>query len=271
MARTFRSYSAASLVQLPRLDKSSAQALGTQTITVARGKELPFGVKDALEALDSALQNLNQTAVLRLPILAEDANLARAKDSQIDAAWSGIYSFLEGWAKHSWLPQAEVATNLLNQIFPDGLRFLQLPFKLEWAESNTRIVLIGGAQLDSAFQGLGGGPLLESLRLAHKEYGEALGITEWVETTTETASLREAMDLLVDALRDYVVKVSASVSKRDPKTAELADQLLAPIVQWQSQGSSSASTEDPPAPTPTPAPLPTPAPPPASSPFGSDL
>ena len=37
-----------------------------------------------------------------------------------------------------------------------------------------------------------------------------------------------------DALRDYVTQVAASVRRKDPATAALADRLLGPIVRWES-------------------------------------
>jgi hypothetical protein len=39
---------------------------------------------------------------------------------------------------------------------PDGLKFIQLRYKLQWAESNTRVLLIEEQGLSAEFKKLGG-------------------------------------------------------------------------------------------------------------------
>ena len=68
-----------------------------------------------------------------------DSANARSADKTLDATWSALFDVLNGWAKLTDHTHAGLAAKLLPQLFPEGLKFVQLAFKLEWAESNTRL------------------------------------------------------------------------------------------------------------------------------------
>ncbi|AUX42875.1 hypothetical protein SOCE26_043120 [Sorangium cellulosum] len=251
-----RTFTAVDLVQLPKLDSSSAQALGTEVLTAARrvlgdrgaARKVPEGVLEAHEDLTVALGALTKAAATRLPsVPAEDTARARAADLAVDSIWSGLHDVLVGWSKIPGLPEAELATSARATLFPRGLKFTQLAYKLEWAESNTRILLLKDNGLEAQLKRLGAGKILERLYEAHKDYGAALGITSPVEgAEVEVTNLREALDELVEALRTYVVRVSGMISRRDPTKTEIAQQLLAPIENWRPAAARGKPAEAPP-------------------------
>jgi hypothetical protein len=247
-----RGFDSSDLVQLPRLDSASAQTLGTQVLATAKGKTLTASITEALDDLASSHHALQTAATQRLPTL-EGADPTRAKnaDQALDASWSALFDFLTGWSKLPDHANAEVASKLLAQLFPEGLRFAQLAYKLEWAESNTRLLIIKERKLEAELETLGAAPIIKRLREAHKEYGDALGVTTAAKASVAAATLRDALDEFSDSLRHYIVRVAASVRKRDPKSAALAQLLLAPVQSWQTPGGTRA-LDAPPAPAPTP-------------------
>ncbi|WP_437563640.1 hypothetical protein [Sorangium sp. So ce542] len=250
-----RTFTAVDLVQLPKLDAPSAQALGTEVLTAAKAvlgdrgaaRKVPEGVMEAHEDLTSALATLNQAVATRLPSQpTEDTARAKAADITVDAIWSGLYDVLGGWSKVAGLPEAETASSLRAALFPRGLKFTQIAYKLEWAESNTRILMIKDGDLGAQLKRLGVGKILDRLYAAHEAYGAALGITSPVEgAEVEVTNVRAALDELVDALRTYVVRVSGMVSKRDPRKTEIAQQLLAPIENWRPAAARGKAAETP--------------------------
>jgi hypothetical protein len=253
MPRTFASLD---LVQLPKLDSSSAQTLGTEVLAAAKGKTLAANVADALDELSGSHRALQTASAQRLPTTST-ADPARAKsaDAGLDLTWSSLLDFLTAWSKLPDHENAIIANKLLSQLFPEGLRFVLLAYKLEWAESNTRLLLIKERKLDAELDKLGASPIVKRLRDAHKEYGEALGVTSATKMAVATANLRDVLDEFSGALRHYIVCVAASVRKKDPKSAVLAEALLAPVQNWTSPGGQSSKT--PSAPT-EPAPSPEP-------------
>lgn len=253
-----RSFHAFDLVQLPRLDAAGAQALGSEVLTVARSKELPEPLAESLAELSAAHRALVSTAAARLPLPRVDPAVSKAADSALDASWSALFDVLGAWAKLPNHPRAAVAASLQSQIFPEGLKFLMLAYKLEWAESNTRLKLIKSRELDAEIEALGAASILKTLRDAHRRYGEVLGITALRDEEEPTALLREMLDAFAGALRQYVVRVAASVRSKDPSSAELAAELLSPIVSWQTPV---RSTPVEPEPQPVPPAPPTPTPP----------
>jgi hypothetical protein len=242
-----RSFTTVDLVQLPALDAGSAQALATAVLSAAEAVEhLPDPVTEALHELKQALYVLQKITSQRLRASMNDPQRARRADVKLDACWSGTFDWLTGWAKMPDLAEAEIASSLLSQIFPDdSLKFIQVAWEVEWAESRDRLQLIKDEHLDAPIEGLlGGKKILAALRAAHHAYGDALGITA-APTEEEKASLREALFELTASLRQYVVQVSATVRRKNVKTAELAAKLLAPITAWEKPGGKATASGPP--------------------------
>jgi len=128
-------------------------------------------------------------------------------------------------------PQVELARELDDTLFPDGVRFTQLKYRDQWVESQTRIDLIVERGFEDHFRQLGGQPFLDILRAAHADYGMALGLTAPDHDDSET--LQERRVALLGALRLYVVQVSAHADPDVPETELLVERLLRPLAGWQ--------------------------------------
>src|SRR5262245_2249335 len=152
-----RSFSAVDLVQLPNLDAGSAQALGAEVLNAAeeakKAEPLPESVAEALAELSQALQVLRKAAAKRLAPPG-DPQRAKLADQAIDAVWSGFFDWLSGWAKMPGLPKAKIAASLITKLFSDGLKFVLLAYKLEWAESDARLLLIKEQKLEAEIEQL---------------------------------------------------------------------------------------------------------------------
>jgi hypothetical protein len=256
MARTF---SAPELVTLPRLSAAAALSLGTELLTVANAqRSLPAPITKAKARLATALEELRSSRRAAHEADAIDTSAAAAADQTLDAAWSSFYSFLQAWAK---LPgegtaKASFARRLIDLIYPDGLRFTQLGYKLEWAESQTRIDRLAEKANASLVKEFGGEMFVRVLREAHREYGVALKITEAKEEAKAAAKVRAPLDAFADALRRYALRITSYVDdEEDDETAEaLAAKLLAPLSTWRSAerraGRPDVGEEEPAAPAP---------------------
>jgi hypothetical protein len=233
-----RSYDAADIVQLPKLSASGAIALGASLITTAKAETLAGSVEKAFSRLKKTHAALRQAAQGRLvPGVAEDSPDIRAADRDLDAAWSATYDWATGWAKlpgKGNAPRAALARTLLQALFADGLKFTQLRYKLEWAESQTRLDVIEQEHLDESFDALGGGAFLDALKAAHKVYGDLLGLTKTTAPEAPAGDVRQPLDAFHAALRTYVVAVTASADEDDADSVEVAQKLLAPLAAWES-------------------------------------
>ena len=231
-----RSYTALHLVRLPRLDATGAQTLATSLLAAAEEHPtLPEAVRETRNEVAEALKELIDAAVQRLPAPATDGGPStREVDARLDAAWRGTYNWLTGWARLPDEPKAQIAAELRDRLFPDGLKFTFFSYPRQWAESNTRLSLIDEAELERSFDTLGGRAFLRALRDTHKAYGEVLGITKAQEEEARTTRIRDALDRLADALRAYVLQVSAMERKSDPNSSKVVEQLLRPLMTWES-------------------------------------
>ncbi|MBI5478382.1 MAG: hypothetical protein HY906_05965 [Deltaproteobacteria bacterium] len=210
------------------------------------------------QPLDRALGRMT-TARDRL----EDADRARgqttpadpaartAADRAVDTAWSAFEGWLGGWCRleDHGSPSAADARRVYDRLFPDGLRFIKMEFKLEWAESRKRLGMMETEGLRPIIEQLGGRRFVDQIAVAQARYGEVLNITTAAPESAPAARVRTFMDAAHAALRDYVSKV---VALRDPEVAgsdALADRLLKPLLEWDE---TRATPGGRPAPTPSP-------------------
>lgn len=231
-----RSYDIRELVTLPRLDANGADALVTELLAHAKGKKLAAPVERARKALAEAQKGLKSAIAARLQTLpTADSARAKAADQAEDAAFSATFDWLTGFSK---LPdsfeQGAVARRLMGAFFRDGLKFTQLPYKLEWAEADARLrAVTDDRSLEQAFTTLGGEVFLKNLRRAHKEYGEALGVTTPKQAEQGTVLVKEPLATLRGALRTYVLHVLAHQDDDGASTVDVAEGLLAPLAAWE--------------------------------------
>lgn len=245
-----RSFTMSDLVQLPKLDAASAVTLVHRLLTLAaQHKKLPAGVDKACKRLRERHGELEAALCERLAAPAGDSRRAQLADQAEDLALSALYDFLTAYSK---LPESEpgsaVADRLLATLYPDGLKFTQLTYQKQWAETSARLQRIAADALHRDLKQLGGEVFLKNLQQAHKEYGAALGVTSpKASPASATAPVRDPLQNLQEALRQYVLQVSALADPERPATEEMATELLAPMSEWQSRPARGA-TAPPPAP-----------------------
>ncbi|MEZ4302615.1 MAG: hypothetical protein R3B70_47250, partial [Polyangiaceae bacterium] len=114
---------------------------------------------------------------------------------------------------------------------PDGLRFTQLAYPLEWAESQIRIERMATPEVAAALKGLGAKTFVDAIRAKHEAYGKALGMGA-AKSVAAAPAVRPAYDGLLTAMRWYVIKVVASADPSAPESQALVDELLVPLTTW---------------------------------------
>jgi hypothetical protein len=240
---------------MPRLSASDAVALGTELLAEAdAGGALPAGFERARGRLEEALERLRAAhSVLEdAPVI--DVQAVSEADRELDAAWSALYSFLQGWAK---LPRKDeergAAEQLLKAIYPNGLKFTLLTFKLEWAESKARLERLEDEPCAGLLARLGGTPFRDELRTALAAYGEALRVGGPERARATTAHEHAPLDEFVEALRGYVLQASAHGEHAEGDARARAEALLAPFATWLARaraGKADRRASGPPPPSP---------------------
>lgn len=234
-------YTPTDLVQLPRMSIGVGSALGQQTLAAgfARQEDMPAPVFKAYTSLGAAHAAMLSAMVDQFGHAgsADDANepAVQELDRILDNCWGGADDRLLGLTKlPPGTPGAAEAASLRKRLFPTGLSFLKLPYRLEWSESQVRIDLIERDHLAPTLADLAGNHFLPAILEAHANYGKALGMTYALPGTPLAPQVKAPLDAFANALRTYIVKVVASVDEDDPSTQTLADTLLAPLARWTS-------------------------------------
>ena len=234
-----RSFAPNDIIALPRLTAISTARLLFELLKAANDeKKLPAIIaadRDELsrahEALGDALKSRIRDTIAQTPVV-------RAADHVEDNAFGALVDWLRAFARlpHDRHPEAILAQRVLDAVFPGGLTFLTISPADEWQEAETRLALIAEEHHDVTIKKLGGASFLAELTHAHVAYGEALGITK-AKPVAQAQPVREPLDNAHEALRAYVLRVSAYVRKSEPETAALAGRLLAPLVTWRDRPS----------------------------------
>jgi uncharacterized protein DUF6261 len=239
-----RSFSPVDIVTLPRLSTPAAIALGTDLLTKARAlrASLPPPIARSLDRLTASFDELHAAAEIVRERRDVDPADAAAADQRLDATWGGFQSFLQGWARTPFEGEAAkrsaAARRLLDVAYPDGLKFTQLAYRLEWAESSIRLARLEQDDNAALVERLGASPFVEALRRAHDAYGVALNLTTARAELKAQVNVREPLLRFADALRNYAMIVAAHAADApdDPEAAALAEALLAPVTKWQATG-----------------------------------
>jgi hypothetical protein len=224
------------LVQLPLMDLPDAMRLGARLVAIGKQRTLPGLIARAHDRLEAASDEMSHVFVSHLQQLPVSSQLWRERDRALDSSWAAIYYLLVAWSS---LPgdrrEATQARQLSQKLFPEGLKFTQLPYRLEWTESQRRVEMMQRESLDAEIVALGGESFVAALLVAHEEYGVVLGMSPVQSPDrAEVKTLRDPFWTLANAIRSYVLKVSAHAEEDDPASQNLAETLLQPIVEWSS-------------------------------------
>ncbi|HEU4408069.1 MAG TPA: hypothetical protein VFS43_22595 [Polyangiaceae bacterium] len=238
-----RSYSALTLISVPRLSASTAMALGTELLTAGRQEPgLPPALAPALGQLERGLGALRMARRLQREAKAIDASVVVEADQVLDRTWSGFHDFLVGWTKLSDAPEAAEragrARELIERVFPDGLRFLNFPYRMQWADSLMKLDRLGEPRLAGHVRALGGEAFVGAIARAHEAYGAALNLTRRKADVNARVRVRAPLDAFLEALRSYVLRVTNFVdeNKGDEAARALGRRLLEPLTAWKGRG-----------------------------------
>jgi hypothetical protein len=235
-----RSYSALTIVTIPRLSAAAAMTLGTALIAAARHEPaLPAVFAPALGQLERELGVLRRSRRLRRKAQAIDPSIAVAADRALDVNWSGFHGFLVAWTKLANAPEtaerAARAGALLEAVFSGGLRFLNLPYRVQWAESQTKLDRLAQPEHVEHVRALGGEAFVEVIARSHGAYGVALNVTKRKADVEAAVKVRGPLDAFFEALRSYVLRVSnyRDENASDEAARRLARALLEPLTTWR--------------------------------------
>lgn len=216
-------------VTAPRLSVPAAVALGIALLSAAP-KPAPQMVRRAAIRLRGSVLALQQEWRRQLGSGLASPVPPRAADSRVDRAVRAMSMRIEALTLLNAAagPDVEAAANAYQRLFPDGLRFLTLPYPQQWAHCDRLLATIDeDEQLSNDVEHLVGETTLTEVRAAQAAYGDALGITTARESA-DAVSLVEPLDAVRNAIIGYALQVIAMQSD-DPSRLVAARKALAPI------------------------------------------
>ncbi len=224
--------------ELPPLGEAGTLTLVDELEAAAsRVRRLPDGAAGFLARVVDARVELEKHIAAREKAGSSADPRARAADRVLDDAWGALQCWLLGWTRlpDRAHPRIAEARALYAGLFPRGLAFLTLAFKDQWTESQKRLDFLQERNLVALLGLLGGLPFLETVRAAHKGYGEALHLLP--DAPDPDAAVRRALGETHAALRDYVSSLaSAADARRASGTGAIAElaELLGPLTRRSS-------------------------------------
>lgn len=158
----------------------------------------------------------------------------RAVDQFADASVGRLFRRLEDYSKlpPERHPLAARAEELLDAIFPEGLGFLSAKMDAQWNATEELLHLIDTEGLQADVDRIAGAEFLAEVRLAHAEYGKALGITAPKAPQPAAApNLLALLRELTAVMGEYLFQMAALASSQAtaPELRAAARDALAPV------------------------------------------
>ncbi|RYE82536.1 MAG: hypothetical protein EOO75_20550 [Myxococcales bacterium] len=129
-------------------------------------------------------------------------------------------------------------------LFPDGLRFLTLPWKAQWAEGDKRLRQIDEQGHAAAIDRLAGPAFLAEVRFTHEAYGKALGVSAPLPEAPATGTVGEPLVELRRALKRYAMQVIATADEDSADSVRAVERALAPIAEARAARPRPAGKDD---------------------------
>ena len=217
-------------VVAPRLTVSTGVSLGIALLT-AVPRPAPKPIRLAATRLRGTVIELQDAWGRQLDVAeASRAASPRQADNRSDRSLRATSMRIEAFILlgPEATPEHETAVAIKERLFPDGLRFLTLPWEQQWAHIERLVKLLDADEaLAVDLEALVGPSILAELRAAHEAYGESLGITV-SRPSTPTVSLVEPIAALRAAIARYALQVVA-MQDHDRSRVEIARRALAPL------------------------------------------
>lgn len=232
----------------PRLDIGSGVTLGLALLRLAMpASEAPPLLAKATDRLRTTTAALQKEWGTRHETLGSKRSATtKSADIRLDTVHRAISGALTslGMLPESASPRVERARSLLKMLYPDGRKFLNSPYVVEYAESQKRLDLIDKNNLGPEIDALCGPEFLPELRAAHEEYGRAVLSTLAGETSVIPNELRPYMASLSDSIVNYAIQVVATVDPDDPTTVERVRAMLRPMEVLREQQARRGKNEE---------------------------
>ncbi|RZO62402.1 MAG: hypothetical protein EVA89_09200 [Sandaracinaceae bacterium] len=173
--------------------------------------------------------------------------------SRVDDGWMAIDLALESKTRLAPSPSATRATELRQEIFPDGTGFVRLPGKRQWSHSDLLLQRIDDAGLAAELDALLGPEYLAYLRPAHEAYGRALGLGRDANDTPESDALRDNITSLSYAIAEYCRILVGQLVRGDEASEARFRRAVGPLAaHLEATARRRAAGEEPEEPTPEP-------------------
>lgn len=219
----------AQYVIAPRLSVPSGVSLGIALLSAAP-KPAPQVVRRSATRLRDSVVALQQEWRRQLAKGLVLLATPREADTRLDRAVRAFSMRLEALTLlHADAgPDVETAEKAHQRLFPEGLRFLTLPYPQQWAHCDRLLSTLDDDEaLAADVERLVGETTLGEVRAAQQAYGDVLGITS-ARQTAQSVSLVAPLDAVREAIIGYALQIIAMQSD-DPSRLPAARKALAPI------------------------------------------
>jgi hypothetical protein len=186
---------------------------------------------DLLEGRDR-LRAAEAKRVASVPAGSDDDTVVA--NDHADDAWRSLQSLLEAGRTlvDSVRPGRAEAEALHQRLFgkgTGGVGFINYRARRQWDVAQKHVAILDEPGVVATIEALGGARYLKAVKKTHREFGVAFGFLQASELLPDAVTNTRAEQLALQAaVREYLVKVTSRVSKRDPASVALARFLLQP-------------------------------------------
>lgn len=242
----------AELVRLPSMGVDEAVTVARQLVKAARKRALPRRLRAHAERLEQRLASLEK-ARQRLAPEESDANRRVAFDRDLDLLLSVLDGVLTEWSRlpAARFPQSVVAQALRRAMFPEGLAAVtQVSMDVEHTRVDMGLARVESSPHGAKIPTLALSSLFDAIRAVLPDYATVALDAPSPATSGTQPVLRKEYLALLEAMRAWVLQVTAHVDADDANTVKRARRLLAPVESARRKAPRKAPAAKPAAPPP---------------------
>ena len=210
---------------VPQTRVSGTVALVRGLITASKGVHFYASAKKALKRVHSSGDDLR--LAFQAPTKAKSESATKLADNLVDRIWSAYEQRLASCFELEGAKAVE-ARRVHDILFGNGMGFLKLKFRDQWAEGEAILARIKTESLEASLDSLVGAEFLKVLRDRQAAYGEALGITKKMELETDETTMAELLRVARAEIGKYARVVAAAVDNEEIE-ARVAAEALKPL------------------------------------------
>jgi hypothetical protein len=212
-------------LQRTRFAAAEGLAITVKLLNSAVAKPTP----QMVEALAEMKASADALEAITLDRLVNAPSSVRPLAIQLANVHVGLREVLDAHARLEPVDGSGPATKLVRAMYPHGTSWVKNGFEDVWARSRNILSMIDAQDLEPKIRRVAGDAFVPSLRAAHANFGNAMGVGNTAPEIIDTTAVSASIDVLADSFVEYGRVMVGWLDWKDAKKVAAFRRAMAPL------------------------------------------